>query len=83
MARSLGLVLALLCLASGASAEVVAERIDEANFGAYAIGGPDAIGGVGDWYLANDLVEVIIDDPSRRFAKLNHGGTIVAAGVRG
>ena len=32
MARSLGLVLALLCLASGASAEVVAERIDEANF---------------------------------------------------
>ena len=46
------------------------------------IGGPDAIGGVGDWYLANDIVEVIVDDPARRFGKRNHGGVIVDAGLR-
>ncbi len=45
------------------------------------IGGPDAVGGVGDWYLANDVVEVIVDDPARRHGKLNHGGTIVDAGL--
>ena len=44
------------------------------------IGGTDAIGGIGDWYLANDVVEVIVDDPSRAHAKQNHGGTIVDVG---
>ncbi len=79
----LGVVAAGLCVASTPQAELVAERITEANFAARSIGGPDSIGGVGDWYLANDRVEVIIDDPSRRFGKLNYGGTLVAAGVRG
>jgi len=74
---------AALCAASLARAELVAERISDANFAAFSIGGPDSIGGVGDWYLANDLVEVIVDDPARRFGKLNYGGTLVAAGVPG
>jgi hypothetical protein len=65
------------------SAELAALRIDEANAPELLLGGPDAIGGVGDWYLANDLVEVIVDDPSRRHGKLNHGGVLVDAGVRG
>jgi hypothetical protein len=59
-----------------------AEQITAETAAELLIGGPDAIGGVGDWYLANDVVEVIVDDPSRRFAKLNHGGTIVDAGLR-
>jgi hypothetical protein len=59
-----------------------AEQIREETAGELLIGGPDAIGGVGDWYLANDLVEVIVDDPSRRFGKRNHGGVIVDAGLR-
>lgn len=77
------MVCCVLGVATPASAELLAERITEANFATFAIGGPDAIGGVGDWYLANERVEIVVDDPSRRFAKLNHGGTIVAAGVRG
>jgi hypothetical protein len=63
-------------------ASLHAERISEATAPERIIGGPDAIGGVGDWYLANDVVEVIVDDPGRRHAKLNYGGTIVDAGLR-
>jgi hypothetical protein len=63
-----------------AEAPLRAERIGEQNFESTHIGGPDAIGGIGDWYLANDVVEVVVDAPSRRHAKLNHGGTIVDAG---
>jgi hypothetical protein len=59
-----------------------AEQIAPETAADLLIGGPDAIGGVGDWYLANDIVEVIVDDPSRRYAKSNHGGTIVDAGLR-
>ncbi len=63
-------------------AEMRAERIVADTADELLIGGPEAIGGIGDWYLANDVVEVIVDDPSRRFAKSNHGGTIVDAGLR-
>ena len=65
-----------------AGASLRAERITRENAVELLIGGPDAIGGVGDWYLANDVVEVIVDDPGRQHAKLNHGGTIVDAGLR-
>jgi len=71
------LLVAGLLTPGAAGALLVAERITEANAHERLIGGPDAIGGVGDWYLANDVVEVIVDDPGRRHAKLNHGGTIV------
>ncbi len=81
-------VLALVAVAAWlgiaeAGASLRAERITRENVAELLIGGPDAIGGVGDWYLANDVVEVIVDDPGRRHAKLNHGGTIVDAGLRG
>jgi len=77
-------VLAVGLLTPGfADASLVAERITEDNASERLIGGPDAIGGVGDWYLANDVVEVIVDDPAREHGKLNHGGTIVDAGLRG
>ena len=57
-----------------------AEQITEQTAVQRIIGGADAIGGIGDWYLANDVVEVIVDDPSRAHAKQNHGGTIVDVG---
>ncbi len=80
--RTLAAVLAAWLAAGGASAALRAERIREETAPELLIGGPDAIGGVGDWYLANDLVEVIVDDPARRFGKRNHGGVIVDAGLR-
>lgn len=57
-----------------------AEQITESTAAQLLIGGTDAIGGIGDWYLANDVVEVIVDDPIRAHAKQNHGGTIVDVG---
>jgi hypothetical protein len=79
---ALAIVLALLPAAPAAAADLRAEQITEANVGELQIGGPDAIGGVGDWYLANDVVEIVVDDPSRRFGKRNHGGAIVDVGLR-
>ena len=70
-------------LASAASGEGLrAEQILEETAADLIIGGSDAIGGIGDWYLANDVIEVIVDDPSRRNGPLNYGGTIVDAGLR-
>jgi hypothetical protein len=85
MRRLVGCVVAALALGpGGAGAEPPrAERITEGNAASLLIGGPDAIGGVGDWYLANDAIEVVVDDPGRRHAKLNHGGTIVDVGIPG
>ncbi len=80
---SAALVAAVGLLGPGvADATLRAERITTENAAELLIGGPDAIGGIGDWYLANDVVEIIVDDPGRQHAKLNHGGTIVDAGLR-
>jgi len=68
--------------AAPAGAELRAEQITPSSAPELLIGGPDAIGGVGDWYLANDVVEVVVDDPGRKHAKLNHGGTLVDVGLR-
>ena len=62
----LALLLGMLC--QPIQAALIAERITEENFERRSIGGRDAIGGVGDWYLANDIVEIVVDDPSRRHA---------------
>jgi hypothetical protein len=79
----LGLALALAGPpAVAARAELVAERITEENFAQRTIGGPDAIGGVGDWYLANDVIEVVIDDVARAYGLSTHGGTVVDVGLR-
>jgi hypothetical protein len=73
---------ACLLVSAAADASLRAERITRKNAAELLIGGPDAIGGVGDWYLANDVIEIIVDDPWRQHAKLNHGGTIIDAGLR-
>ena len=76
------LVAAALALpAAVRAAELRAERITEATADRLLIGGPDAIGGVGDWSLANDRVEIVVDDPARRYGKLDHGGRIVDVGL--
>ena len=74
--------LAAWLAAGDAGAAARAEQISEATAPELSIGGPDAIGGVGDWYLANEIVEVVVDDPARRFGKRNHGGVIVDVGLR-
>ena len=41
------------------------------------IGGSDPVGGLGDWYLANNLVEAIIDDVHNQNGLAPSGGTLV------
>ncbi len=78
-----GLVLAFVGILAGAvRAELFAERITPATAARRAVGGPDAIGGAGDWWLANDVVEVVIDDVAREFGIATHGGTVVDVGLR-
>jgi hypothetical protein len=71
-----------VAVAPPARGEVRAEQIDRGNVAELLLSGPDAIGGIGDWALANDRIAVIVDDPSRAHGKLNHGGTIVDAAPR-
>ena len=52
---------ALLLISSQASAQYVAEEVTIANAGTHLFQGTDADGGIGDWYLSNGVVEVIID----------------------
>ncbi len=63
------------------AAELRAEAIRAESAERLLIGGPDAIGGIGDWVLANDRVEIVVDDPSRRYGKQGHGGRIVDVGL--
>ncbi|MCH2169580.1 CehA/McbA family metallohydrolase [Myxococcota bacterium] len=88
MSLKLGAVVTVLLLggatgslASDAASFLRAQEITEADAPHLMIGGTDSIGGVGDWYLANDLIEIVVDDPSRSHAKQNHGGSIVDAGL--
>jgi len=69
-------------LGSIAQADLIAEQITPATAVEQEVGGPDAIGGAGDWWLANDVVEVVIDDVAREFGISTHGGTIVDFGLR-
>ena len=78
-----GLALALAARERGARARSWSRSRSRAATAAQrSIGGPDAIGGVGDWWLANDVVEVVIDDVAREFGISTHGGTIVDFGLR-
>ncbi len=52
----------LLLLAAPAAAQLVAERITPGNAERLLFGGTDADGGIGDWYLSNGIVEVVVDD---------------------
>jgi len=81
IAWAMALFLATVATSPDVKAVMRAEQMTAESAPELMIGGPESIGGIGDWYLANDRVEVVVDDVSRRFAKLNHGGTIVDAGL--
>lgn len=47
---------------SYAQQQVVAEQITKDNAAKRLFSGSDAVGGIGDWYLSNGIVEAIIDN---------------------
>jgi hypothetical protein len=79
---ALALVLAVPLAGDARAAELVAEQITEDSAEQRSIGGPDAIGGIGDWYLANDVIELVIDDVAREYGISTHGGTVIDVGLR-
>ena len=73
---------AMISLApSTAAAEMIAERVTESNAARYLYDCPDRVGGVGDWYLANDVVWAIVDDVSNANMLSSSGGSLVDLGL--
>lgn len=97
---ALALVLAVGCLGAGwpsaVRAELVAEQITAANARDRLFGGSDPDGGIGDWYLSNGIVELIVDEaalqddlppgvdpPPKQSENALTGGTLVDLGLVG
>ena len=61
---SLGLIVlfAVACLPSAAGAQFVASQVDLGNAATLLFTGPDADGGIDDWYLSNGVIEATVDD---------------------
>ena len=77
----LALVLPFALLAQEAGAEgTYAGRIDTASHARLAPGGPDAIGGVGDWALTNGVLCAVLSDPSHESDLAVTGGALVDLG---
>lgn len=62
MKRALAAFLPLSLLAAEAGAQLVAERVTKDNAAQRLFSGSDATGGIGDWYLSNGIVQVVVDD---------------------
>ncbi|HEY3356900.1 MAG TPA: CehA/McbA family metallohydrolase, partial [Polyangia bacterium] len=68
-----------VCPGSGASAGTIAGATDP-----HHIGGPGAAAMTGDFYLQNDKVRFVVQQPGRHFAPVPEGGNIIDADlVRG
>ena len=75
------LVAALWGASQGAYAEpLVAARITQDNASSYVRGGPDAAGGIGDWFLSNGSVCAIISDVSHESELSTRGGVLIDLG---
>lgn len=74
----------LACLLAFGTARVAAapyaERIDPANHAQRALGGPDAVGGVGDWALGDGILCAVVNDPAHETSLRDSGGTLLDLG---
>ena len=65
------------------ASELVATRIDESNAPRTILGGPDAIGGIGDWALQNGTLCAVVADPSHESDISTTGGGLIDLGFCG
>ncbi len=63
-----------------AHAAFVAERISAENFDTHHVGGPDAIAGIGDWFISNGTLCAAISDPKHMTAIAPQGGVLIDLG---
>ncbi len=64
----------------GASGPLTATRIDAQNAERFVQQGPDATGGIGDWYLSNGTLCAVVSDPSHESDLSANGGVLVDLG---
>jgi len=69
--------------AAAAASPLVAEPIGPGNAARTVLGGPDAIGGLGDWALQNGSVCAVVADPSHESDISTTGGGLVDLGLCG
>ena len=75
MIRPIALLLALWAVP--ATAQLYAERITAENAERRRVGGPDAIGGIGDWALGNGTLCAVVSDPSHESVLSAQGGILI------
>lgn len=61
----------------GTAPRLYAERVTEANAARRLVGGPDAVGGLGDWALGNGTLCAVVSDPSHESMLSPRGGVLV------
>lgn len=65
---------------SAAAAPLTAERITPGNVATHRVGGPDAVGGLGDWFLSNGTICAVVSDADHESALSPVGGVLVDLG---
>ncbi|MEO1933219.1 MAG: hypothetical protein ABGX04_00275, partial [Myxococcales bacterium] len=70
----------LSAMSHPASAELLAERITAENFASHQVGGPDAIAGIGDWFISNGKICAAVSDPNHMSAIAPQGGVLIDLG---
>ena len=63
-----------------AAPRLVAERITSENFDTHHVGGPDADGGIDDWFLSNGTICAVISDPEHESPLTPRGGVLIDLG---
>ena len=79
----MGAAAGLMLAASPAKPDVRAERVTAENAEQLLPGGPDAVGGIGDWGVTNGTLCAVIADPSHEGYVLPTGGSLVDLGYCG
>lgn len=79
----ISLAACLLLLAAPAGAELFASQLNAENFRDHTAGGPDAVGGIGDWAVGNGTLCAVVADTSHEGYLLPTGGSLVDLGFCG
>ena len=70
----------MLLATATAGAELIAARITESNFETHHVGGPDADGGIDDWFLSNGTLCAVVSDPEHESPLGPQGGVLIDLG---
>ena len=71
------------CLSKLANAEIKLTRITEDNASELVRHGPDAIGGIGDWFISNGSLCAVISDIAHENEFSSKGGSLIDLGYCG